>query len=113
MGKTNTKDLAAEMGFKETPTDSYGMPLQILPPKGIVKYRQTNRHHPWHPNSELQSDSDADRSLRHSTTQRIPWWVHRDYHLIYGGPNLNISESDKFFLTVLGRARYISQEVLS
>ena len=96
----------------ETPTDTYGMPLLILPPKAHIDRRLTNKHHPWHPNADLPEDSDADRAIRYSIVERLHKKVHSEYHRHFLGPKLPETDAEKFFLTILGRAGYITEEVL-
>lgn len=101
------------MPFQETPTDNYGMPLLVLGPNKRHPFKYTNKHHLWHPNDSLLEDSDADRALRYSIVQRLPRFVHDRYHDRYGGSALPTADSDKFLLTILGRAGYRPQEALN
>jgi hypothetical protein len=97
------------MAFEETPTDHYGMSLLIL--ASDTPREKTNKHHPWHPNADLDEGSDEDRSLRYSVVQRVNKIEHSAYHDRFKGPK--ILETGKFFRVVLGRAGYIPGELLN
>lgn len=95
-----------------TPTDELtGMPLPVLPPKGIPKPQDTNKynwHHHYHPSTDSYLSSAAGLAVRHARLQLLPIKSHHNtYHAIFEGPPLPTTGEGRFGQVILASAGYI------
>ncbi|MEI6237446.1 MAG: hypothetical protein WCP03_02490 [Candidatus Saccharibacteria bacterium] len=110
-----------------TPVDNLtGMPLPIYPfsnehdlgvelydgPKtsedlGGLTENINNWHHAFHPEYEMKSNKAGALFLRHSRVQRVPVWLHDDYHYIYQGPEISDDIEKRFLMGVFAVAGYM------
>lgn len=87
----------------KTPTcEVTGLPLLIYPsePPSGARFNFVNFHHPLHPNTAPELAGDAGRAARFSIGQDVAEPLHRNYHYVYGGPDLTI-DKDKILRGIL------------
>lgn len=119
-------------GVEKTPLDSLtGLPLPLMMSWADfylekVRVRPNDYHHGFHPKKSLGLGygEGGDRlrrgsigrlsgdAVRFSRGQNVPSWIHARYHDIFYGPELPISERDKFAAVVLACAGVVPRQAI-
>lgn len=97
---------------EKAPVDAYGMPYLLHPyDPPANQTRRWDDDHSFFFSSSPELTDDAGKALRYSRVQRVPRWLHDRKHNIHypdGVEQLPQTEQDKFGLTVLACAGYVS-----
>jgi hypothetical protein len=98
-----------------TPTcESTGLPLpvainELLPGAHLLFW---DYHHHFHPRKDAALRDISGLAVRVSRGQFLPRYLHNRYHATFSGPELPLTDSDKFKTTILACAGVVPRQAL-